>query len=69
MNQAAKMLECVLLTLIQGHMRMLRTPGPSEGFGTEDEVFCLEYCESIKSLLRKTALTVLLLLLLKQICL
>jgi hypothetical protein len=51
----------MLLTSIQGCTRMSRTPGPGEGFGTEDEVYCLGRRGSMKSLLRRKPPTVLLL--------
>jgi hypothetical protein len=50
-----------LPTSIRGHTRMSRTSGPSVGFGTEDGVYCLECHGSMKSLLRRKPLTVLLL--------
>jgi hypothetical protein len=51
----------MLPTSIRGRTRMLRTPGLSEGFGTEDGVYCLGYYRSMKSLLRRKLPTVLLL--------
>ena len=51
----------VLSTLIRWRMRMSRTPGPSEGFGTEDGVYYLGCRGNMKSLLRGKPPTVLLL--------
>jgi hypothetical protein len=51
----------MLQTSIRGHTRMSRTPGPSEGFGTKDGVYCLGCRGSMKSLLRRKLPTVLLL--------
>jgi hypothetical protein len=50
-----------LPTSIRGHTRMLRTFRLSVGFRTEDGVYCLECYRSMKSLLRRKLLTVLLL--------
>jgi hypothetical protein len=51
----------ILPISIRGRMRMLRTPGLSEGFRTKDKVYYLEYRGSMKSLLRRKLPTVLLL--------
>ncbi len=51
----------ILPTSIRERTRMSRTPGPSEGFGTQDGVYCQGCRGSIKSLLRRKPPTVLLL--------
>ncbi|PGH26699.1 hypothetical protein AJ80_01645 [Polytolypa hystricis UAMH7299] len=43
----------MLPTSIRVRTRMSRTPGPSEGSGTEDGVYCLGCRGSMKSLLRR----------------
>jgi hypothetical protein len=49
----------MLLTSTQGRIKMLRTPGKSEGFRTKDRVYYLGCRRSIGSLLKRRPPTIL----------